>query len=443
MVSEIKEIELTDPIRFYDAAGKRYHGKRFFWENQTDGQILIGAGIAACITTRRGENYAAMQNQCGNLLSTARVLGPTEAEATGPLLVGGFAFEAEKQPSEDWASFGSGYFFLPVFLLTIQKGHCYLTRSIVCTSQDDAGQLTQRLKHEEKELFSSLNAEAPDLNVFNSLIKQTDQETQAWNQLVEEAIQTMGESGLKKVVLARSRRLLYQNELSSEQLIQALREQQEQTCLFCLEKGASAFVGATPERLIKKQARTIYSACLAGSAARGDTDKEDTSLGEWLLNDRKNRLEHHYVVSMVRDSLHDLCEQLTVPERPRLMKNKNIQHLYTPVEGICNKSASIFDFIKRLHPTPALGGLPRKQALSWIREHESLDRGYYAAPIGWCDGRDNGEFYVGIRSALLRGKEAVLFAGCGVLKDSIPEQEYKETAIKFHPMLDALSGRHI
>lgn len=443
VVSEIKEIESIDPIRFYHAAEKQFCGKRFFWENQTDGTILIGAGIAASITTERRENYEMIRKNCDDLLKRAHVLGSCGAEATGPLLVGGFAFEAEKQPSEDWKPFGSGYFFLPAFLLTIQKGCCYLTRSVVCTSHDDADQLTQQLVHEEKELFSLLNADFSDLNVLNSLVKQIDQDIKAWNHLVGEAIRTMGGTELKKVVLARSRRLKYQHKLSSELLIHALRTQQDQTCVFCLEKGSSAFVGATPERLIKKQGRTIYSACLAGSAARGSTDEEDASLGKWLLNDRKNRLEHQYVVSTVRHSLNELCERLTIPEQPRLMKNKNIQHLYTPVKGYCNESASLFDFVECLHPTPALGGFPRAQALSWISKHEPIDRGYYAAPIGWCDARNNGEFHVGIRSALIHEDEAVLFAGCGVLKDSIPDQEYKETAIKFRPMLNALSRRHL
>ena len=122
------------------------------------------------------------------------------------------------------------------------------------------------------------------------------------------------------------------------------------------------------------------------------------------------------------------------------MKIKHIQHLYTPVKAECDEQLSILRLVEKLHPTPALGGLPQKEAVKWIAEHESLERGFYAAPIGWIDVYGNGEFAVGIRCALLQGKEASLFAGCGIVKDSTPEAEYEETWIKFQPMLNALGG---
>lgn len=78
-----------------------------------------------------------------------------------------------------------------------------------------------------------------------------------------------------------------------------------------------------------------------------------------------------------------------------------------------------------------------------IREVENMDRGFYAAPIGWLDYQGNGEFAVGIRSSLIKGKEAFLYAGCGVVADSIPEDEYFETRIKFRPMLRALGGKQL
>ena len=100
----------------------------------------------------------------------------------------------------------------------------------------------------------------------------------------------------------------------------------------------------------------------------------------------------------------------------------------------------LLDAVERLHPTPAVGGWPRAAALRFIREQEGLDRGWYAAPLGWLDRHGAGEFAVGLRSALLEGSTAALFAGCGIVGDSDPAEEYAESRLKLRPMLAALTG---
>src|SRR5690606_34510166 len=89
-------------------------------------------------------------------------------------------------------------------------------------------------------------------------------------------------------------------------------------------------------------------------------------------------------------------------------------------------------------PTPAVGGTPRAEALRYIREHEGLDRGWYAAPVGWMAASGQGEVAVALRSALVEGAEASLVAGCGIVGDSDPEREYAESSVKLRPMLAAL-----
>ena len=101
----------------------------------------------------------------------------------------------------------------------------------------------------------------------------------------------------------------------------------------------------------------------------------------------------------------------------------------------------VIELAERLHPTPAAGGLPRQAALPLIRSYEGFDRGWYAGPVGWVDARGEGEFAVAIRSALLRGNEAVLYAGCGIVAGSEPEREYEESCLKMRPMLWALNGK--
>jgi menaquinone-specific isochorismate synthase len=200
------------------------------------------------------------------------------------------------------------------------------------------------------------------------------------------------------------------------------------------------FIGATPERLVKKKENQVLSTCLAGSIKRGSTTYEDNVLGQQLLQDDKNLNEHNIVVKMIKEVFKDCCYDIEVPNDPALLKTKNIQHLYTPVKGLAKEGQTLLSLVEKLHPTPALGGFPQVKAIEKIRELEPMHRGWYAAPIGWLDYEDNGEFVVAIRSGLIEGNKAALFAGCGIVAESDPKSEYFETRIKLKPMLSALGG---
>ena len=216
--------------------------------------------------------------------------------------------------------------------------------------------------------------------------------------------------------------------------------EQRDSYVFAFESGGDCFIGASPERLVKKENNKVYSTCLAGSIARGNDTLEDNTLGDELLNDDKNLQEHQYVVDMIKEAIEDTCSNVDIPIRPKLLKLRHIQHLYTPVRGVAKPGTSLLQIAEKLHPTPALGGLPKDSAILKIREVEDLDRGLYGGPLGWFDYRRNGEFAVAIRSGLIQSNEASIFAGCGVVEDSIAEVEYQETKIKFKPMLSALGG---
>lgn len=120
----------------------------------------------------------------------------------------------------------------------------------------------------------------------------------------------------------------------------------------------------------------------------------------------------------------------------KLLKNRDIQHLYLTISGIRKPKVSLFDVIQALHPSPALGGEPKELAIQWLAKKEPSGRGLYGAPIGWCDiMEDIGEFAVGIRSGVFSENAGRLYAGCGIVGDSDPEEERQETQLKFQPML--------
>ena len=162
-----------------------------------------------------------------------------------------------------------------------------------------------------------------------------------------------------------------------------------------------------------------------------------------LLSSAKDRREHAVVAEAIRDALSPLCTRLEMPDRPALLPLCNVQHLHTPVRGLLDGDRSALQLVARLHPTPAVGGSPRGDALAAIRAREGMDRGWYAAPVGWLDRHGDGEFAVALRSGLLRiggdGAEALLFAGCGIMGDSDPAQEYEESTLKMRALLGALA----
>jgi len=138
-----------------------------------------------------------------------------------------------------------------------------------------------------------------------------------------------------------------------------------------------------------------------------------------------------------------MIRNLQHPDRPQIMKLKNVQHLQTPISGELNEDVTVLDLVARLHPTSAVAGTPTKEAMEVIHKMETHDRGWYSGPIGWLDEKGDGEFYVALRSALVKDEEAHVFAGGGIVSESHPDKEWDETELKLQPILSALSGGQI
>ncbi|MFB6345492.1 MAG: isochorismate synthase MenF, partial [bacterium] len=185
------------------------------------------------------------------------------------------------------------------------------------------------------------------------------------------------------------------------------------------------FVGASPELLVKKKDTNIETESLAGTIETGKSDREKQKLADQLSSNPKDLEEHRIVVDSIVDDLHSLTTSLNVGERD-IRSLDSVQHLYTPIHATASSSQHILEYVKQLHPTPAVGGLPREEALQSIRDVEPFDRGWYAGPLGWFDGEGNGCFAVGIRSALVRQRKAQFFAGAGIVSDSVPREEWDE-----------------
>ncbi|MGA7670616.1 MAG: isochorismate synthase [Nitrolancea sp.] len=261
-----------------------------------------------------------------------------------------------------------------------------------------------------------------------------------WQQVVADASAAIRDGQAEKIVLAREVRLQSETPFDVSYALQRLVAAYPTCYVFAFGHGEKTFLGATPERLVHVEDGDLEAACLAGSERRGATPEEDRELGEALLASAKDREEHAIVVRALRDGLSGLCDQLIAPDEPELLSVSNVHHLFTPISARLRAGVCILDAVERLHPTPAVGGYPRETALAFIREHEGMDRGWYASPIGWVGPDGGGEFAVALRSGLVDGSTAFLFAGCGIMGDSDPRREYDESWLKFRPMLSALGG---
>jgi menaquinone-specific isochorismate synthase len=438
LVSEVHKIDPINPLSFYYTGRKLFRGERFFWKDPSDKTIIVGLGKMMQIQSDQStDRFFHVEREWQQFLENAILSKDFKVHGVGPTIFGGFSFDPLKPRTRLWSKFSHSLFHLPKYMLSIMDGQAYLTTNIVCTKNDDES-LADKITDERTEILA--HVVKPTFEKWHLPFKIEEINPEPWKHSVEKLVKDLQKGTLKKVVLARELRLIFNQQIKVEQVLNSLLTEQKESFVFAFESNGDCFIGASPERLIKKDGDRLFSTCLAGSIARGTTKSEDQQLGELLLSDQKNLNEHKFVVDMIKSAMDEFCSEITIPKEPQLMKMRYIQHLYTPVSGISKPDSSLLKVVEHLHPTPALGGMPKNEAIEKIREVEELDRGYYAAPIGWLDQNGNGEFAVAIRSGLIQGNEASLFAGCGIVENSDAEDEFLETRIKFRPMLNALGG---
>jgi menaquinone-specific isochorismate synthase len=258
---------------------------------------------------------------------------------------------------------------------------------------------------------------------------------ESWCELVEAATKVMTDDGLRKVVLAREIVVTADEPFDLTVLLERLRT----TYPGCHVFSVDGFVGASPELLVSRAGDIVRSHPMAGTAPRGGDPTSDARLAASLLASAKDRQEHQITIDMVHDTLLPWCSYLDYEAEPSIVPVANVQHLATMVEGrLSSPAPSVLELVRALHPTPAVCGSPREEALAFIRDREGFDRGRYAGAVGWVDGRGNGTWAVSVRCADVDGSVARVCAGNGIVADSDPATELAETRAKLQAMLSAL-----
>jgi isochorismate synthase len=256
-----------------------------------------------------------------------------------------------------------------------------------------------------------------------------------WCDLVVRATEAMGDGDLEKVVLAREITVVADEPFVVADLLTRLRAAYPS----CFVAHVDGFVAASPELLVGRRGDVVRAHPMAGTAPRGGDPESDARLAAALLASPTYRHEHQVTIDVVHDTLLDFCSYVDDEGEPSVVPMANVQHLATWVEGrLSHPPASVLELARALHPTPAVCGRPREAAEAFIAANEGFDRRRYAGAYGWVDADGNGDWAVGIRCAELDGATATAYAGNGIVVDSDPATELRETRAKLQAVLSAL-----
>jgi menaquinone-specific isochorismate synthase len=262
--------------------------------------------------------------------------------------------------------------------------------------------------------------------------------------MVSDAVAVMAQpdATLRKVVLSRPVEVRLHGSLALSAVLRRLRAGEPNCTIFSMPVPDGSFFGASPELLVARHGARVSSHPLAGTVPRGETARADADAQRGLAGSAKNRAEHRYVVDDIAGALSPFCAELSVPPEPSVVAFRSVAHLGTRIEGQLagSEPVGVLELLQHLHPTPAVGGTPRDEALAFIAAHEAGQRGHWAGPVGWVGADGDGEWMIGIRSAQLDadGATLTLRAGGGIVADSDPDAEAAEADVKLATVLDAV-----
>lgn len=437
-------VSITSPVEGIDPcaavfASRLATDRWFCWEQPDRGFALAALGVAHEVVSRGPDRFRDVATECLTVGQDAIASAPEGLPpGAGPVWVGGFAFDPEGGGSSTWSSLAPASMALPELSICRSGDGTFLTVNAVVRPGDEPGEkadaLAARLSGLRDEPLPLLDPHPTSRAEIRSALPpgQFERSIAAASERIE-----AGE--LSKVVLAREVIVAGAAAHDPAALFGAMREQFSSCFCFCCGTPEAAFVGASPELLVRRSGASVSTVALAGSTRRSSDPTVDDHLGEQLLRSDKERREQRIVAERIVRALRPHAVWVEQAPEPEIVKVANIQHLATPVVAQLAEPHSAIELAGLLHPTPAVGGEPWPAAAATIAALEGMDRGWYAGPVGWMDAAEDGELCVALRSALLRDREAHLYAGVGVVAGSDPAAELAETEVKLEALLPLLA----
>lgn len=419
-----------------------HSNEKFLFINQpAKDQTILGFSVLKNFSTEGLNVPAEIDGETGSLKRRLKSNNRASGASPVPLLMGGLKFSPDYGNSI-WQDFKSSDWFLPEFILLRRDAGSFAVFNFLCT------QLSHINLDRTVSKFSGLvshNLFSEDSGTGSGGFERISDpdDFKRWTEKMEYVLPKISGKELQKIVLSRRVDLKIAGKPSLPRIIGELEDNYPECYVFAYRSGDSIFLGASPEKLVYISGGKLETDALAGSIPRGKTYEEDRLLGEELLGSRKNLAEQKAVLNFIAEELELYCSGINYSDKPVLKKLSNIQHLWTPVTAELKSGRTVLDVINALHPTPAVCGVPRKPARELIREIEGYNRGLYAGTLGWFNPENEGEFFVGIRSALLKKEILHAFAGCGIVEGSDILSEYRETELKLKPILSIFENENI
>ena len=378
-----------------------------------DGDGLIGFGEWRTTSVFGANRFSDARTWWHQQLANLSIQNSVHGSGTGPLLFTSFAFD-ESQESR---------LVIPEVVIGQKSGKSWITW-IGSDHQPSVEVRTNSTNSGEIKWSSGALSD------------------EKWKAQVSKAVEQIKAGKLEKVVLARDLIATSSQEILPSNLINYLVANYPTTWVFLV----SNLIGATPELLVRLSKSLVTSRVLAGTIRKTGDEARDLGLAASLAKSSKDLEEHEYAVRSVANAIAPYCSSTNVPEVPFVLHLANLMHLATDVTGVINDAATpvdVFTLLQSLHPSAAVCGTPTSAASALIAELEEMNRARYAGPVGWVDARGDGELGIALRTGQLSvdKKSLRIFAGCGIVAGSIPEDELAESQAKLTPMRTALETR--
>lgn len=408
-----------DPFKVFDQGKDEW---KVFWKGKNEEQITVGIGSATSIILNLG-------------------MGSKLPKDSSLKWFGGIPFHDSSSSSELWGEFADSYFFIPRF--EWQYGNKSLPPKVFVrenfNSLDDLAEITSKLKSEFIKKFAEIlnSTRRLSLESVPKILETQDYPTFSnWKKILNDAKNSIQSGEKQKIVLSRKKRLVLDRTINPNCLLHFLNDLNTQSYLFAIASPSGRiFLGCSPERLIKWQGSQVEMDAMAGTSKVSQNQEINKQLIDSLSLSSKDLLEHRAVSFFIDKILSKFCTEHSQVIKEKILTLKSVQHIVSKFSGKLKSFSDPLDLLFSLHPTPAVGGLPQKSALSFIREKEPIDRGWFSGPIGYFS-ENKGDFAIGIRSSLIYKNIIEIFAGAGVIEESDPLSEWQETEIKMKNFLD-------
>ena len=398
---------------------------RLFWMNREQDYSVAGIGIADTIAFEGSGNNSESFRKFG--LSVAGKKPDTR-------YFGGFRFNNSETQDAVWEKFSSFSFVLPLVQLAFENKTYTLSCNLWLAPGDHLHAKISEITDMLDRIVIRTDHSAIKLPELQNISYNPDEKS--WIEQCQKAIQTFENDEMDKIMLARQTVLEFSDSFSPLYFLLNYPYPQNAIYRFYFEPAENhAFFSFSPERLYRREGNMLLTEALAGTCSKESINGDDNNASETLLNSEKDIREHNFVREMIYNELLKICSDIDMDDKVQVLQLHRLAHLYTRCTATLKPEFEHDnDVLSLLHPTPAVGGVPKAPAMEHIMELEPFSRGWYAAPVGWVS-QDASEFCVGIRSALINGRFAYLYSGAGLVKGSDPFSEWEEVEQKIGDIL--------